>query len=240
MTFTVASSAISTNWAEFSTVSYSAGALADLGSCVEHVEGYLQRGSLSPSTTPSTSQVTNWLIRAKEELAETKQFTWRRRYVTATLTAGTYRYALPPDYGGGYISIRDMTDNKRIPLISNHTFDSQFPDMAEVQNGTILVATIKNMELQVAPAPDGNNVIEIDYERTGDDVTASDFSWLPEIERFRCCDFAIAESYLALHMWDAAKLYFEKWNYGLRKASKSDGRKRWSQMGYRIRSIFQG
>lgn len=240
MSLTVASSALSTSWAEFSITSITAGTLNTLSDCIDEVEVKLQRGSLSATTVPSLGNVADWLIRAKQELAETRQFTWRRRYVTATLTAGTYRYGLPPDYGGGYISIRDMTNDKRIMIVNNHIFDLHYPDMAEVQNGQILVATIRNNEIQFAPAPDGSDVIELDYERTGDDITASDFSWLPEIERFRCCDFATGEAFAALHQWEAADRYFARWNYGLGKASRADGKKRWSQSGFKVRSVFQG
>jgi len=239
MALVVASAALDTAWTEFGVVSFTCGTLPTVSTCITEVEGKLKRGTLSTTTTPTTTQVLAWLIRAKEELAEVRQFTWRRRYVTATLTAGTFRYSLPPDYGGGYAKLRDMTNDRVIKLLSAHQFDLLYPDISEEANGQIIVAVIKNLELWVAPPPDGADVLELEYERTGDDITATDFSWLPEIERFRCCDFATAESFNSLHDYDKAQFFYNRWEKGLGKAIRADGKRRWSQMGYRARSIFQ-
>ena len=168
-----------------------------------------------------------------------RQFTWRRRYVTTTLTAGTYRYSLPPDFAGGRINIRDKTNDRKIKTVDEHVYDTLFPDPAEATSGTILVACIKNLELWFAPAPNGTDVIELEYERSGDDITNTDFSWLPEIERFRCCDFALAESFASLHLWDKANYYYQLWERGVGKAVRSDGKRRWSTSGFRVRSVFQ-
>jgi len=239
MTLTVASTSLSTDFAEFSVVAYTAGTLADQDACVTEVESKLNRGTLSATSKPSTTEVKRWLQRAKQELAEVRQFTWRRRYVTGTLTAGTYRYSLPPDFAGGPVNIRDKTDDIKIHILDPHAFDTINPDPEEPASGTILVATIKNNELWFYPPPGANNVIEIEYSRSGDDITATDFSWLPEIERFRCCDFATAESYASLHQFDRANYYYGLWERGLGKAVRSDGKKRWSTSGFRVRSIFQ-
>ena len=107
MSLTIASTTLDTAWQEFSTVAFSAGSLADIDSCVTEVESKIRRGTLSPSSAPSTTEVKRWLQRAKQELAELRQFTWRRRYVTGTLTSGTWRYSLPPDFAGGRVNIRD-------------------------------------------------------------------------------------------------------------------------------------
>ena len=123
MSLTVASTTLDSAWVEFSTVSYSAGSLADINACVTEVESKIRRGTLTTSTSPSTTEVKRWLQRAKQELAELRQFTWRRRYVTGTLTAGTYRYSLPPDFAGGRISLRDKTNDRKINFISNHQFE---------------------------------------------------------------------------------------------------------------------
>lgn len=239
MALVVASTTLDTSWAEISTVGFTCSTLATVSSCISEVQGKLKRGTLSTTTTPSTTQVLGWLVRAKEELAEVRQFTWRRRYATATLTADTYRYSLPPDYGGGYVKLRDLTNDHTIRLLSNHQFDMLYPDVAEESGSQVLVGTVKNMELWLAPPASGAEVIELEYERTGDDVTATDFSWLPEIERFRCCDFATAEAFNSLHDYEKAQFFYNRWEKGLGKAIRADGKRRWSQTGYRARSIFQ-
>ena len=240
MSLDVASTTLDTAWAEFSTISYTAGTIADLSTCIDEVEAKLNRGTLTSETRPTVDNVANWLSRAKQELAETRQFTWRRRFVTGVLSSDNYRYSLPPDYGGGYISIRDVTNDNRLHMINQNTFDAQFPDMSSEQNGDMAVFTIRGIELNVAPAPRGTPTIELEYERTGDDIDSADFSWLPEIERFRCCDFAVSEAFSSIHQWQEADRYTAKWNYGMQKASKADGRRRWSQQGFRIRSILGG
>lgn len=239
MSLTVASTALSTTWLEFGVVAYTAGTLADEDACVAEVESKLRRGTISSTSTPTETEVKRWLQRAKQEMAEVRQFTWRRRYVTTTLTAGTYRYSLPPDYAGGRINIRDKTNDRKIKTVDEHVYDTLFPDPAEATSGTILVACIKNLELWFAPAPNGTDVIELEYERSGDDITNTDFSWLPEIERFRCCDFALAESFASLHLWEKANYYYQLWERGVGKAVRSDGKRRWSTSGFRVRSVFQ-
>lgn len=239
MSLTVASTSLSTAWAEFSVVTYTAGSLSNQAACVTEVESKLRRGTLSATSTPSDTSVKRWLQRAKQELAEIRQFTWRRRYVTGTLTAGAYRYSLPPDFAGGHINIRDKTNDNKIKLVNSHVYDTLFPDPEEETSGTILVACIKGLEVWFAPAPSSNDVIELEYERSGDDITATDFSWLPEVERFRCCDFAIAESFTSLHQWENAQIYYAIWEKGLMKASRADGKRKWSTSGYNIRSVFQ-
>ena len=226
-------------WTNKDALAFIAGTLADISSCVDEVESKLKRGTLSATTTPTTTQVQNWLTRAKQELAEAKNYTWRRQYVTLTCTAGTYIYACPKDFGGSAGALRDMTNDGRISIISSYQFDALFPDVSQADNGRILVATVKNRELWVAPAPNGAHILEWEILRTGDDDTATDFSWLPEIERFRCCDFALAESFEALHDFEKAAYYRSKWDYGLGKSKIADGKKKWTTMGYRARSVFQ-
>ena len=239
MAITAALSALDTTWTEFSIVSITAGTLDTLSSCIDEVGSKLQRGTLSATTSPKDSDVARWITRAKEELAESKHFSFKRRYMNTTLTAGTHRYSLPPDYDGGYVTIKDITNDRDIPFVSNHVFDTQFPDMSGVTNGDILVATIRNLELQVGPAPNGSDVIEIEYDRSGDDATGTDLSWLPEIERFRICDYATGEAFYSIHQWQEGDKYFARWNYGLRKAQRADGKRQMSAGHYRARSVFQ-
>jgi hypothetical protein len=264
MSLTIASAPLSTDWVEFDTVEYTSGTLPDINACIIEVESKLGRGELSASTIPTTIEVKRWLNQARQALSEVRQFTWRRRYVTATLTAGSYRYSLPPDYSGGRVSLRDKTNDTKIPITSPHQYDVLFPDPSEKTGGQISVACIKNLELWVSP-PSGNDVVELEYEQTGGDVLEEllneagdiildddtwqtifidsgnefDFSWMPEIERFRCCDYAISKSFAALHEFSGAKYYYKKWEYSTSMGVRSDGKKRLTTSGYRARSVFQ-
>jgi hypothetical protein len=238
MSITDATTTLDNTWTEQSPVAFTAGTLSSISSCITEVESKLKRGTLSASTSPSTSEVSRWLIRAKQEISEIKNFTWRRRFAYASTVAGTYRYALPPDYGSGNIRIRDTTNDRFIEIYDAYEFDAVYPDLAAVSRGAPYYACIKGRELWFAPAADGVYTIEIDYDRNGDDTTATDFSWLPEIERFRCCDYAVAESFESLHMWDVADRFFNKWGAGIGKAIKADGKRKWKTMNYRCKSIF--
>ncbi len=261
---TVASAPLSTDWVDFSTVEYTAETLSDINDCITEVESKLGRGTLSTSTVPQVDVIKRWLVHARQALSEIRQFTWRRRYVTATLTSGSYRYSLPPDYSGGRVSLRDKTNDSKIPITSPHQYDVLFPDPSEGTGGQISVACIKNLELWVSP-PSGNDVVELEYEHTGggvleellneagdqilDDDTFQtifidnsgefDFTWMPEIERFRCCDFAISKAFAALHEFKGASYYYNKWKYSTEKAIRSDGKKRLTTSGYSARSVFQ-
>ena len=317
MTLSVASTSLTApSWAELSKISYIAGALPTIEECVDEVESKLNRGTLTESTKPKISDVKRWLKRAIQEAAEFNQSSWRRRYVTAALTAGTYRYALPPDFGGGQLNVRDKTNDSKINMVSDHVFDVLWPDPAEATSGSILCACVKGLELWVAPPPNGSDVVELEYERTGTsladvkDVTGitkatpgvvsvsahgyavgdivyfsgltemtelnstfqtvtvrddadsfsindtsgysaaettggscvssiHDLTWLPEIERFRACDFALRDAFESLHQWDAADRYDQRVGINMQKAKRADGKKRWSTMGYRARSVFQ-
>jgi hypothetical protein len=275
MSLTVASANLDTTHIELGVVSYSAVTLGDEDACVAEVQSKLKRGTLSTSSKPTLQEVKDWLARAKQELSETRSFTWRRRYVTLTLTSGEYRYSLPPDFGGGRMNIRDKTNDNKIKVVKSNVFDTVYPDPSEVDSGEILVACVKGMELWVIPAPDGNDVLELEYKRTGDDAQLSsggttekilgedltfmldedggyileegsasgtesgDFSWLPEVDRFRCCDFALWMSFDSLGNGIAANFYSQKWQKGLGRSIRSDGKKKWSTSGFRIRSVFQ-
>ena len=242
MAITVASASLDTTWVEFGAVDLTAEIANTLSALIDEVGVKLNRGAITSTSTPKDSEVATWLNRAKLELAETKQYTWKRRYVTATLTSNTYRYSMPPDYDGGPISIRDMDNDRLINVISNHVYDTLFPDPSEKSVGNIRVATIKNRELWVAPPPDSNCIVEIDYSRSGDDTgptTDAAFDWLPQVERFRCVDFALAEAFEMLHNFDKSLYYRTKWERGVGKGRVADGKRKWATSGYRARSIFQ-
>jgi hypothetical protein len=236
MSLIVASGTLDTVWSEFSTAAFTASTLGTLSDMIDEV-GYKLNLTPASTTKPSDAQIANWLIRAKEEIAEAKGYTWKKRYVTATLTSSTYRYSLPPDFETAHY-LRDKTNDALIRIVSNRVFDTLYPDPDEETNGDILVATIKNRELWVCPPPDGSDVLEMCYDRSGDDVTNTDISWLPEIERWRCIDFATSEAFEYKESYDKAMYYRGKWESGMRKGIRADSRRKFAGVD-RARSIFQ-
>ena len=202
------------------------------------VESKLQRGTLSSSTSPTSTQVQNWLKRAKLEIAEDFGYEFKRKYASCTTTANTYVYSLPPDYDGGSISLKDTTNNLRISMLTAAEYDLSFPDPSEESSGQITVACIKNMELWVAPPPDSSDTLELEYPRSGAETTADDFSWIPEVMRFRCCDFALSEAFESLKQYDVADRFRQKYELGLSKARKADGRRKWQGKMLSCRNVF--
>lgn len=239
MTITDSSSPLDLAYAEQSIADFTSGGLTTLANCVSEVESKLHRGTLTTSTVPTLAQVQGWLRRAKMELAEAKGFTFNRKYATCSTTAGTYRYALPEDYNGGLTRIRDTTNDAWIRIWQSNWYDRKYPDPSAESNDKIAVACVKNMELWFAPPPAGTYTLELEYDRSGAETTADDFAWLPEIERYRCCDFALAEAFEALHDGQRANGYREKWSYGLRKAIHADGKRKWKDMHFQAISTFQ-
>jgi hypothetical protein len=225
--------ALTTTWTEQSVVTFTAGTLNLIGDCVTEVESKLKRGTIGASTDPSTSQVQRWLIRAKEELAEIKNFTWTRKFAYADTVASTYRYALPADYHGGDVELRDLTNNKIVPIWPYKGFDSEYPDPAGESNAVPDVACIRGREIWLNCPALAVYRYELEYNRTGDDATATDFSWIPEIDRFRCCDFAVMEAFLSLHEWEAADRYAQRWGFNMAKARKGDAKQKWAGMDYK-------
>lgn len=224
--------ALTTTWTEQSVVAFTAGTLADIDDCVTHVESKLQRGTLSTSSTPSITEVKRELIRAKEELCEVFGFTWQRKYSYADTVSGTYRYALPADYNGGEVRLRDITNDRMLDWLDPYRFDLKWPDMSEESNDTLEVFTIKDRELWTYPPAGGAYRLELEYGRSGDDSTPNDVSYIPELLRFKICDFAIYQSFLLLHDWNAASLYKQEWMAGLRKSKRNDGKKKWAASGF--------
>lgn len=218
---------ITTAWTEQTTAAFTTGVLSTITTCVTEVEAKLKRGTLSATTAPTLTQVNNWLKRAKLELMEDRSYTFTRKYAYADLTAGTYRYSLPPDFNGGEVKVRDITNNAAIPVWLPAHFDTSYPDPSEETNGPVSIACIKNMELWVVPPPSSSDRIELEYSRSGGETTADDFSYLPELERFRCCDFALSHAFESLHQYDVADRFRQYWELGLQKARQADGRRKW-------------
>ncbi|GAF88112.1 unnamed protein product, partial [marine sediment metagenome] len=171
--------------------------------------------------------------------AAVKSYTFTRKYATCAATAATYVYALPADYNGGKGVLRDTTNNRAIPIWPNELFDLKFPDPSEETNNDILCATIKNMELWVAPPPAAADVLEFEYYRSGAETSTDDMSWLPEEERFLCCDFAKWQAFLSLHMWQEAQLFKEQWYQGLKENRIADGRRKWRTARFQCLNVFQ-
>lgn len=227
MSVTNATSTIDLSWQEVDVVSFTAGTMSTITDLQNEVEVKLQRGTLSTSTTPSTTQVQTWIIRAKEELMEMGGFSFARRYVYATATAGSYRFALPPDFGGGACKLRDITNNRTIRYTDRNVFDGAYPDPSEYGQGAIQNYTIRDREIWTYPAADGAT-LELEYTRTGDDNTATDISYLPERVRFKLVDMALVEGFECLQEFDKATYYERKGLGRIRMAKKGDNQKRWS------------
>ena len=238
MSITDSTTTLDTAWTEQTIVAFTSGVLTNEAACVSEVESKLKRGTLSSTTNPTDTQVKNWLVRAKEELAEAKDYSFARKFAQATLSAGDYRVSLPPDYDGDVSYIRDTTNNRPISIFGKGFYDKQYPDITEESQNDPLEATIKNMELWLSPPVDSTTVLEMEYHRSGAPTTASDFSWLPEIERFRCCDFAIGMAFEALHNFDLADRYLNRFAVGIGKSIKSDGRRKWKRRVTAI-NVFQ-
>jgi len=239
MSITDTSTALDTAYTEQSEVAFTAGVLSTIATCVTEVESKLRRGTLSATTTPTDTEVKNWLKRGKQELAENRGYTWRRKYAYCSTAAGTYRYSLPPDFGGGYVSLRDTTNDRGIKLWDRHYFDTKWPDPSYESNHEPAAACIKNMELWLAQPADGAYQLEIEYDRSGAETTTDDMDWLPEIERWRVCDFALAEAFESLHDWNVANRFAAKWNAAVRKSEKADGKRRWRGIDFQMKSVFQ-
>ena len=238
MAIVPASGTLDTSWAEFNTVGYTASALATLSACIDAVGVKLNRGAITSTSAPKDSEIADWITRGKQQLAQTKGYTWKRRLVTMTTTSGTFRYSLPVDFGGGYAKLRNQSNDTAIRIIDDHAFDMYYPDVSSVDNGEPLTATVKNQELWFYPAPGGAYVIELDYQRTGDDADYRDLSWIPAAERWSLVDYALAESYETLQQFEQAQYYWTKWSQDVKLSRRSDGKRKWSKYTT-ARSIFQ-
>jgi hypothetical protein len=238
MALTVATTTVDTSWAELGIVQYTASTIGTLSALIDEVGLRLNRGSITSSSIPTDAQIAQWLVRGKQEFARTKMYTWRRRYVTGTTTAGTYRYSMPPDFDGGPLTIRDLTNDRKIPVVSNSRFDDMVVDPSEETTDYPSIATVKNMELWLAPCGEGIT-IELEYLRSGDDITTTDFSWIPEPEKWSIVDYAAGEAFEYLHDFEKAGWYRQKYGGGVAMARKSDSKRKWATSEKRGRNIFQ-
>jgi hypothetical protein len=230
---------ISTTWTQRDTVAFTAGTLSDIDDCVAHIGKHLHRGTLSASSTPSETDVQNFLIRGKQKLAEKYGFTWKRKYAYAATAAGTWQYALPADFGGGGTMVRELTAlDARLTYYDNASFDTAYSDPAGSANVAPKIYTIKDRELWLHAPANGTYVLELEYQRTGDDSTAADIAWLPESARFKICDYAIYRSFILLQNWNAAQMYKSEWAEDVFDAKHGNAQQKWAQMNYQARNWF--
>lgn len=238
MSITTATTSIDLAWQEIDVVSFTAGTLASITEMTTEIQAKLQRGTLSATTRPTSTQVQQWCTRGKEMLCERFGFTWARRYAYASLTASSYRFALPADYAGGPLRVRDITNENWMTKIGNLAFDSNYPSISD--RGATLPSTgyftIKDRELWLSNPASGTTTIELEYQRSGDDGTATDMDFLPEMARWKVVDYALSEAFEALHQWESAKYYRNKWEYEVGVTKKADARKKWTAMGFRAQN----
>ncbi len=223
--------ALATTWTEQTVVEFNAGTLADIAACITHVGGKLQRGTLGASSTPTSTQISNELVRAKEELCEVFGFTWQRKYSYADTVAAQYRYALPKDYAGEP-RLRDTTSNRFLEFYDNFRYDLKYPDMSEETANEPPGFTVKDRELWLINPPAGVYRLELEYNRSGDDSTATDITYLPELMRFKICVFASYQGFLILHEYEKAQIFREEWMEGLLKSKRQSGKQKWASSGY--------
>jgi hypothetical protein len=238
MSITDDSTSLNTTWTEQPVVAFTAGTLSTYASLVTEIEGKLQRGTLTTTTTPSTTQLQIWIVRAKQELMEAYGFTFSRRFATATATSGSYRFALPPDYGGGSGILRDTTNDVTISAATDRaTFDAAYPDVSSRGAGQIEAFTIKNNELWLSRPADGAT-LELEYNRTGDDNTATTISYIPERLRWKLVDLVCIEAFELLQEFDKASYYQAKGVGRIQQAKRGDSHKKWAATGYRAKPWF--
>ncbi len=228
-----------TTWTQKDAVAFTAGTLTTIASCVTYVEAKLQRGTLSTSTTPTLAQIQQELIRAKEELCDVYGFTWQRCYSSAATVSSQVIYALPKDFQGGRAALRDTTNDVMLEWISPYQYDLKYPDPSVESNSEPVAFTIKDRELWLIPPPAGVYTVELEYDRSGDDSTATAIDYIPELFRFRMCDKALAEGFKILHRFDVSQQYEASWSKTLQVAKRNDSKKKWGSSGFQALSWQQ-
>lgn len=227
--------AVETTWTGQDAVAFTAGTLSTIADCATQVGSNLNR-TLSGTSSPTSTEVQNWLIRGKEELLEEFDFPWKRLFVYADTVASTYRYALPKDYVGEETLVRDLDQDKRLSFMDRISFNTDYPDPAGAGNAVPSIYTIKDRELWLHAPASGVYRFELEYQRSGDDATSTDISYLPELMRFKICDFASSRAFLKLQQFEAANMYKMEWERGLKKSKRRDGVSKWAEMGYYMRN----
>jgi len=217
---------------------FNAGTLSTIEDCIAKVASNINRGVLSGTSKPTENEVQTWLIDAKQRLQEAHNFTWQRIYVYMDTTTDEFRYALPADFQQGGHIIRDTSNDIRLVYVDSVSFDSVFIDPGNDNSSTPEYYTIKDREIWLAQPASGAYRLELEYSRSGDDSTPTDISYLPELMRFKMCEYATYRAFLSLQMWEGANAYKSLWEQGIGVSKSKDTRKRWAAMGYQARRWF--
>ena len=215
------------------TVAFNHSTLATTANLITEVETNLNRGTIGASSTPTTDQVTNWLVRAKESLLEVFRFSWARVFSYVDTAADTYLYALPADFAGGGTILRDISNDRRLSQIAPIVFDTLFPDVGGGSSGIPSIYCLKDRELWLSEKASGVYRLELEYLRTGEDSSAETWSYIPESHLFKLTDYATYRSLLMLRHWEAAAAYKSDWDYGIQQSKKVDSKKKWAAQGYK-------
>ena len=240
-TVTDSTTTIDTDWTENDLFlpTFTAGILSTLSTCVDEVGVKLQRGTLGATSTPTDTQVKNWLARAKLKLMQVRDFSFARKFAYVSTAASQYVYGMPPDYQGGEVTIKDTTNNYDLRIWPSSWYDKTYPDPSEETNDYPRIACIKGMQLWLIPPPAGVYTLQLEYSRSGAETTGGDMSWLPEYERFLCCDFACGQAFESLHMWAEADRYNGRWSEELKFSVRADGRRKWKTEQMKCIDVFQ-
>jgi hypothetical protein len=131
--------------------------------------------------------------------------------------------------------VRNITEDEVLDFIDPITFDINYPDPAGANNALPSYYTIKERELHLSAPSNGTYVVELEYARSGDDSTAGDISYIPEVFRFKMADRVTFLAFRYLQMWEAASMYKIDWEEGVAHGKKADNKSKWAAMGYRIK-----
>ncbi len=228
--------ALTTTWTSQDAVEFTAGTLANIAAVVTQVEKNINRGSIGASSTPTSTEVNSWIVQGKQKVQAFYNFLWSRVFAQATTVVGTYRYALPKDFTGGGTVLRDLVQNKRLDFIDPIGFDTAFPDVAGSSQGVPAVYTIKDRELWLQQPASQANTLELEYPRSGDDTSASDLTYLPELIRFDIADFATYRALLRLQEYAAAQHFKVEWAESVKLSRKTDSKKKWASINYQAQN----
>lgn len=130
------------------------------------------------------------------------------------------------------MSLRDITNDFTPKYFPPAQYDLKFPDMSAESTGKPLIFTIKDRELWTGPPTSASITLEIEYNRSGDDSTATDISYIQEVYRFRICDRALSQLFRTLHEYQIAAIYQNEWEKGVLIGKRSNNRKRWANFGH--------
>ena len=92
-------------------------------------------------------------------------------------------------------------------------------------------ARTTRFSLWTAPPSVGSESLEIEYNRSGDDSTATDISYISEVYRFRICDRALQLLYMSLGDYEKASIYGAEWERDVIVGKRSDNKKKWANFG---------